>query len=182
MIYPWYDEKGINELIENLKKPASHSTYFTNRYGNKTFEEIVQYQLDLAVEDKDKRLENSLNVYRDNSDFLTKDSLEVINKLLGDRKLRNKIRIIADGSWYMNRIFGFVDTEDHSIVIRPEICGYAMGIDTDFFKKLSPKKQIDWIYNHFDYIFLQLRFVECRSDFYCITEDALFDDMLDRFD
>lgn len=87
---------------------------------------------------------------------LDDEDLETVNKLIGDTKLHDKFVLVTDGSYLNNRICLF---DDGSIIIEMTNNSLFNYVNT----KMSIKDKINWIYNHYDKIFIQ--FVELQDDF-----------------
>lgn len=168
MKYPCISEKSVLETINFYNENPQINSPTIDVMG-RTVEQFMENLNKRAQKDKDGKLVRSLVTYRNNKDLLTDESIQVINKLLGDTKIRSKIRIVTDGSYLVNRIWSYVDTENRKVVILPEFDGYSIGVDSSEFYKLSPKKQIDWLFNHFDIIYVQIHFVN--------TVDAILDEI-----
>lgn len=159
MKYPSINVKEVKETVDFYNEnPQIDSP--TPKVMGRTVEQFMESLNKRAIKD-DKGLEKSLIVYRDNSELLTEGSIQVINKLLGDRKIREKIRIVNDGSYLVNRIWVTVDTQYSKIEFLPEFYGYRVGVRDSVFHSLPVKKQIDWLYNHFDVIYIQMPLVDC---------------------
>lgn len=180
MKYPYISEKEVAETLKFYNENP-HIDSPTIKVMGRTIEQFIENLNKRARMDNDGRLIKSLVAYRDNKDLLTDESIQVINKLLGDRKLRSKIRLVSDGSFLVNRIWGFVNTESGKIVIRPEFDGRSIEVDTSNFYKLSTKKQIDWLYNHFDIIHVQIGLIETRDDILDDIRWRTMEDEIDRF-
>lgn len=159
MKYPNLSEKDI---MRSIQLRIEHPEY---NYNNRptTLNEFIDGMKNEAKKD-DGRLYQSLMVYRENKDLLTDESIVVINKLLGDKKIRDKIRLINDGSYFVNRIWGHVVIKNEKIEICPEFNGPSIDIDSSRFDELSVKKKIDWLYNHFDNVYVQIPLVKTRQD------------------
>lgn len=179
MKYPSISKKEVQGAVSFYKQHPEVKREF-NIYKGDTVEEFINNIEKVAIRD-DKKLEKSLIVYRENKDLLTDESIEVVNKLLGDRKIRNKIKLMNDGSYLANRIFGFVDLEKGLIKIIPCFDWFDIGADGTEFSHLSPKKKIDWLYNHFDTIYVQIKYVESRFDILDNIAWELHQDELDRY-
>jgi hypothetical protein len=173
-MYPSISEKSVAESIELCKR-----NHIENRLGE-TVDEFMNNLKNRSKVINDKDLVKSLIVYRDNKDLLTDESIEVVNKLLGDTKIRNKIRIVYDGSYLVNRIWGSVDLEKGKIALIPEFSGYEIDVESSKFDNLSLKKKIDYLYNHFDTIYLQINLVKSVLDIIEIIEFELLSGTLDR--
>lgn len=162
--YPIIDEEDLLEAIQRYKEEDSeHLEYIGNSVEDFT-ENLLEYR-----DENIKALKKALVVYRD-SGLLTKDSLEIVNKLIGDKKLMSKIVVVCDGSWLNNRIYNRV-LPSLRIELKPEFALYKEK-DYDKFERLSCKKKIDWLYNHFDYIFIQIYLASSREDLlnYCYLQ------------
>ncbi len=98
-----------------------------------------------------------------NSKNISTEAIETINKLIGDRKLYNKIVFCTDGSYRNNRIWANLDKSNKVINFYPDV-NYKLNKQVSFtslIENLNIKKQIDWIYNHFDVVFLQIPNLSC---------------------
>lgn len=179
MKYPSISKKEVQGAVSFYNQHPDMKPKFRVCSGD-TVEEFISSIEKVAIKD-DKKLERSLIVYRENKDLLTDESVEVVNKLLGDRKIRNKIKLMNDGSYLTNRIFGFVDLEKGLIEIKPCFYWFDICADGTEFSELSPKKKIDWLYNHFDVIYVQIKYVESRFDILDNIAWELHQDELDRY-
>lgn len=178
MKYPSINKKQVLDAVNFYNENPELCSHVVIEMGT-TVEQWMERLNERAKKDSDGKLEKSLIVYRKYRSLLSEKSIEVINKLLGDRKIRNKIRIVYDGSYLVNRIWSYVDLEKEQIVIRPEFNGYEFNVNTSEFDKLSPKKQIDWLYNHFDVIYVQITLVKSLQDILSTIE---FEKEMDYFD
>ncbi len=179
MKYPCINEKQIEETLKFYNENPDIDSPVINVMG-RTLTEYIDNMNKRAKKDTNGKLEKSLIIYRENKDLLTDQAIEVVNKLLGDRKIRNKIRLVNDGSYLVNRIWGHVRIRDGKIDMQPEFDGYYIGIDTSKFNNLSIKKKIDWIYNHFDLIYVQIPFVDNLKDILNLIECELIQDVFDK--
>lgn len=178
MKYEHISRKEVMETIDFYKRnPDINSP--TIRIMGRTTEEFIGNLNKRSQKNKNGRLEKSLVVYRENKDLLTKESIEVINKLLGDKKIRDKVRIVHDGSYLVNRIWNYVDTECGKVNICPEFWAYRIDVPSSEFDRLSLKKKIDWLYNHFDVIYIQINLVKSRQD---IIEEIEYQTMQDELE
>lgn len=159
-------------------------------YPNINIDELSKYEETFEIEKHVQRLNKmatkdtkglikALIVYRDNKDLLSEESLIVINKLLGDTKILKKVRLINDGSYRMNRIWGYVDLKSKEIIIRPYFDWHSKSSEKLNFDKLSTKEKIDWIYNHFELIYVQVKLVKSRED---IMQLIFWEIEMDKFD
>ena len=64
---------------------------------------------------------------------------EIIEELL-HHPMKNKLRLIHDGSWYTHRIWFHVDKFHKTIIINPEICWVGTDENSEF---RSMSKQMD---------------------------------------
>lgn len=160
MKYPHINKERIKDNVDywNTYHPGEGSIFMKahNCYDYESFEK----EWFNASKPFDKNLERYLITMRENSDLITNSSKIVIDKLLGDSKIRNKLRFIYDGSYYNNRIWfeGFESGIN---------CIFMISVtqhDKDYFNKLPIKKKIDWMYNHFDYIYVMVDSMLERKD------------------
>lgn len=179
MKYPSINENEVKETVDFYNQHPDMKPKFRG-YDGDTVEGFISSIRKVAIKDN-KILERSLIVYHENKDLLTDESIEVVNKLLGDRKIRNKIMLMADGSYLSNRIFGFVDLEKGLIEIKPCVHLYGSSNVYTEFKKLPPKKKIDWLYEHFDVIYVQIKLVKSRFDMLDDIAWEIQQDELDRY-
>lgn len=161
MKYPHISRKEIEEAV----RYSNESNCGFDTFKGMTVDQAIKKWADKAYSD-DTTLDKTLMAYRANQDLVhDKDSIDVINKLLNDRRLRKKIRIIHDGSYYVNRIWVHVNAGG-KVQFTPELCTWFLNIDDEKFDKLSAKKKVNWLYNHFDVIYIQVSPVESRNDIY----------------
>lgn len=102
-----------------------------------------------------KSLLQNLVMWRDLSENMPDSDMEILNKLIGDHKLRKKMQIVYDGSYLANRIW--MDYENN-ILVELSYNGNP-DITEDIkekFKRLNNSDRIDYLYNHFDTIFIQI--------------------------
>lgn len=160
MNYPHISEKDVLETVNFYN---NHPDFISPTPG-KTVEEFIGNLNKRAKKDTDGKLEKALMTYHANADLLDDESLEIVRKLLDNKKIREKIRIVDDGSYLVNRIWNCIDAENGKIVIIPEFDGHSINVDSSEFYKLSAIEKIDWLYNHFDIIYAQISLVETRQE------------------
>lgn len=143
-----YNDKDLQEAVDFYTEHPEDDIYGWHQ-SKENIISYIEHHMEYDVE----MVRKNLITIRD-SEFIDEDSIDVVNKLLGDRKILPKTKITYDGSYLNNRIW--VHVQDY------KICLY---IDNDYhdedyekFKKLSNKKKIDWLYNHYDTIFVQFPF------------------------
>ena len=159
MKYPCINRSGIEKAVRFDNDNPQYDMDFLGM----TVDQTMKFWADKAYTDN-ATLDKTLMVYRENSDLVyDKDSIDVINKLLSDMRFRNKVRIIHDGSYYTNRIWVHTNVGG-KIEFTPEICVRELDIDDTAFQNLSAKKKLNWLYNHFDVVFIQVDAVESRED------------------
>lgn len=159
MKYPHINKSGIEKAVLFDNDNPQYEMDFLGM----TVDQAMKFWADKAYTDN-VALDKILMVYRENSDFVCdKDSIDVINKLLSDRRFRKKVRIIHDGSYYTNRIWAHTNVGG-KVEFTPEICVWELDIDNTSFQKLSAKKKLNWLYNHFDVVYIQVDAVESRDD------------------
>lgn len=155
MIYPSINEKLLQDTLK--------------QYEERGEKDCISYKLILERLDKKekfyqktncKQVNTFLNLCRDNIDLFDPNSLEVINKLLGDTKLKRKFRDTCDGSYLNNRIWLYVNPRSCLIEMRVEI----NFTNDESVKSMSSKEKIDYMYNHFDAIYLQFENLSNRFD------------------
>lgn len=94
------------------------------------------------------------------------DDYAILNKLIGDHKLHKKFQVVYDGSYLANRIW-VCDSEysgkDGSRFSVELSYSHYHNRPTDIpekyvheFDKCNVVEKIDWIYNHFGTIFIQI--------------------------
>lgn len=153
------------ELDDSFQFYAEH-THLTPFYKGNSVDEWAD-EIIKRAEKNDKLLKQLFITYRENKDLiLDESSIEIINKILGDCKIRSKCRIVNDGSYLNNRIYVYISLYDNleGIRIRPEL-GFRLDPDIrNHFYNLPVKKAIDWLYNHFDTIFVHPILVKNRED------------------
>ena len=194
MKYPDYCKEAIQETLntyltfKNFEVPDTFEragiTRESKQYNAETF--ISLYDAETSV--KSHRDFVRILTEIKNTGLLDDLSITVINKLIGDRKLFKKIKFCYDGSYRNNRIWGSPNTVENKYRIRPEI-GYELWKQFDYqypVDKNNVKEYIDWIYNHFDTIFLQICDVSLMShefyqkqlddEFYHAIDEMFFDD------
>ena len=101
----------------------------------------------------DKAFYKTLCNLRDNKDLLSNNTIQIVNKLMGDRKIIDKIRFINDGSFYSVRIWT-PRTTDNTFSINVDI--YNNDEIPKYVNKLEICDKIDWLYNHLEYIPVQI--------------------------
>lgn len=164
MKYPDYDKDDIQETLDTyltFDKNILPSLFM----GTDITKDSPEYNVDFAVKLYDKETAFKLSHRKfvkllseiKNTFLLDENSVIIINKLIGDRKIYKKIRFCTDGSYRNNRIWGHCNRYN-KYEIEPMLrynfrkkFNYKPSIDKD-----DPKTFIDWLYNHFDTIFLQI--------------------------
>ena len=151
MIYPEINMKLIKATFTFYTVECKDNNPYPEAKTEKEYAEA--YKKKSTIDKSGNEVINYIIQLRDNKSILTRNADIIINKLLGDTKLRKKFKIIREGSYYSNRIWS------------TGILGDKLVIDVDInvigqknyakFSKLSLKKKIDWLYNHFDVIYLQ---------------------------
>ena len=177
MKYPLIDMVELTDSFQFYAENTNTEPYYKGNSVEEWADEIIG-----RAEKNDKLLKQIFITYRDNKDLILDDSsLEVINKILGDKKTRSKCRIVHDGSYLNNRIWVFIhaDADEEGIKIRPEINFRFDDSIHDYFDKLPAKKKIDWIANHFDTIFVQPISAEDRIDILSAIEYDKFEQEID---
>lgn len=161
MKYPLINMAQLNDSFEFYAEHPRFTPFYKGNSVEEWADEIIK-----SAEKNDKLLKRLFIIYRENKDLiLDESSIEVIDKILGDRKIRSKCRIINDGSYLNNRIYVYIITnaEEEGLLIHPTLWYDGDDIN-DHFDKLPAKKKVDWLYNHFDTIFVQPLLVENRDD------------------
>ena len=164
MKYPTIDRAHVEEYVKFYDENPEFSPPL--KYYGKTAEEIYEH-LTNAGEVFDDRFEEILLTYRNNPDLLTEGTLEIINKLLNDQKLREKIKFVNDGSFLTHRIWGFVDS-DLKIRFSPEITYYGENVigkvNSLKFDTLTNEQRIEWLYDHFDTVWVEILLLRSREE------------------
>lgn len=90
------------------------------------------------------------------------DDYAILNKLIGDHKLHKKFQVVYDGSYLANRIWvcdsEYSGKDGSRFSVELLEYGHADIPEKYFheFNKCNIAEKIDWIYNHFDTIFIQI--------------------------
>jgi len=175
MKYDSYDKEAIAETLNTYLGLNRDTLPLEFKYAGITKESSdynVEKYLELysaeAITVSHKKFVQILMELK-NSELLNNYAIKVINKLIGDHKLFKKIQFINDGSYRNNRIWGH--EKGNMYTLTPEI-GY--NLRCAFNKKDpapidNPKKYINWLYNHFDILFLQIP--RC-TQFYTFCNEA----------
>ena len=142
-------------------------------YGRIKTENALMDSFDLdhsSVEDTAKRHIESNLTYRNNKGIIKalstlrkygkmdNDSLEIVNKLIGDHKLRKKFVVACDGSYLSCRIWLYIDTRDEGKFNLEIDCPIIDKYEklSEKFDNMCSKEKINFLYNHFDLIPIQL--------------------------
>ena len=130
-----------NEIKEIPEDPSQVIEVLADKF-------IENYHNDNAHKVTRKQFIKSLTAYRQMAiDFGDEEMLTITNKLIGDRKLFNKVLMIVDGSYVRSRIWASLGLE----------C-FNMKLDDGSHEERTSrqiKKTIDKIYRDNDYIFCQ---------------------------
>lgn len=166
MIYPTYELKDLEHSMRFYNEnPDLYCGFVDREGGNITLEEIIN-KMDARARKFDERDEKSLIILRDNSDLLSYSAIIIINKLLGDRKLRDKCYMVCDGSGLMNRLWSpYAHDTGGMFHIEIELSYKAQNEPyCKYFNSLHTKDKLEWLYNHFERIHLQLPIIKNRED------------------
>ena len=144
-----------------------------------------------------KKLVQVLYIFKKYKKYLSPNTIKLIDKILGDKRLREKIRIVPNTIFYENYIWLNImptptDSLKPSIEINPLRYELELKIDVDYTTALmfdgemyytSVKKQMNWFNNHYDLIFFNidldffLKEINTEEDFVKFLE-ALYDKMI----
>lgn len=191
----YYIDK-INARIKFYKENPELQSKSDPYKGLDTVEEVVA-KLEKDMIKDDKKLVQVLCKFRKYKKYLSPFCIELINKILGDKRLREKIRIVPNTIFYENYIWLCImptpkDSLNQPIEINPLDYELELKIDVDYTTALmydgemyhvSAKKQINWYNNHFDLIFFHidldffLKEINTEEDFVKFLE-ALYDKMI----
>lgn len=173
MIYPHLDMDELKDFVKYWEGKDVDETGIPVQDRFKSIDLMIENINSIGEAIPWKRIERCLIIYRQNAELFTEDSIQVINKLLGDTKIRSKIKLVTDGSFLNNRIWCSV--HEGEISLFPYI-SYKINPNT---KSMSCSKEIDWMYNHFNVIYLQIPLLETRED---IEDHIAFMDDLQSLD
>ena len=165
MVYPDLNMKEIDDFVKFWEGRDTDCSGLPIEDYYKSAELMVSHIRTDLGDVPWKCIESSLIVCRQNADLLTDRGLQIVNKLLGDTKLRRKIRPASDGSFLNNRVWCPVQSLN-KIDLIPEV-SYKLIPDALYWKHDS--KMIDWIYNHFDIIHIQIPIFHTRKDIVSYT-------------
>ena len=160
MKYSNYNYDDIKHTIKFYTENCEYKSLLVP-YPNISEDEFIKLLIKRQTKSKelDKIFYHSLVTIRNNKDLINNETLETVNKLIGDHKIMNKIRYIYDGSFYSARIY------DPKIV--DDKFSFIVDIDArvlpEYINNLKPAKKIDWLYNHLDYIPVQLPFMHLQN-------------------
>ena len=187
-----YDIYKIDARIKFYKEYPELQSKSNPYKGLDTVEEVVA-KLEKDMIKDDKKLVQVLCKLRKCKKYLSSDSIEMINKILGDKRLREKIRIVPNILFYENYIWLAPFPPKENKLIEYEL---VFSIETDYnnvleyngiMYKLSPKKRLDWFANHFDFICFNidldffLKEINTEEDFVNFL-DALYDKIMGYLD
>lgn len=166
-IYPAYNLTQIKESIskEFLEEVSPKQYDEFNKDPYKYLDYIngrIKKYLDNPISiDKFLRmlLNNPYRVFCDIGTDKWIDQVVIVANLLFNKELRDKLLIVTDGSYLNNRIWITGDiTNDGDIGVLFDI---DLGHDvpkpiSDVFYQMKVIDKINWLYDHFEYVFLQV--------------------------
>lgn len=161
MKYPEYNIESVQDTLDTYLKLHSEPMWFkcagieklSAEYNAENYIRIYNQHTVSSISRKD--FERTLSEIR-KSRFIDDESKKIINKLLGDKKLFRKIKVCSDGSYRNNRIFCNTDIyAEKAFKINIELYRILYMQIPEEVENLTPNKKIDWLYNHFDTIFIQ---------------------------
>lgn len=176
MKYSAFNNDVIKRLVNFYNDNSEYAPLY---YIGKTIDETKKNMVTKYYKYKDK-LKDSLNVYLENKDLLTHEAIFIIESILKDDKLWDKLRFIPDGSGVTNRIWSHSIGEKITISISFESeyfnieCPEFFGENDD----KSLEKQIKFLYENFDIIFIQIDLIENRNDIHEIIINNLMNNLL----
>lgn len=142
MIYPSIDIDHLEDVLNVVEKWKDNSTSVFTEHDYQRLSLLKENPTEYFIKPKAGFLEQYLQECKENIDMFTPDSLDIINKLLGDTKLKKKCKIINDGSFVNNRIWWGVNVSKQRIQI-------SVDLDHHYDDSCRGNKdKIDWLYNH----------------------------------
>ena len=162
MKYPSYNTDVIQGLLDEYRINFNTVPLLFDEAGislnslDYTTEKYIElYHKNNTFKPSRKQYVQILKIYRD-SPFVTDYSKKIIDVLIGNRKLYNKVVFCHDGLSCNNGIWGYVDKYDYSYNI--DIYSYDPNIHSTncYNSYINISKELLWIYNHYDIIFIQL--------------------------
>lgn len=117
--------------------------------SEESVEKYIRYDMSMLTKVSHKNFIKYLTFYRDKlGGSMDKRSMEVINKLIGDKKLFKKVRFCADNSYHNNAIF---------FRVKASATGYWKGCSFQCYdansSMISGKKKVNQVFNNYDIIF-----------------------------
>lgn len=142
-----YNREQIQDFIDFYKNRPDDDYMYPEVKDIETIDEFIERHIDpqtIPYKDYIKILSAYRDALIDIGDFY---SLNIINKLIGDKKLYRKIRMVHDGSFLNNRIV-FIEWFDPFMRVED-------GCNSSNWHSRNRKK-INRIYGNYDIIFLHL--------------------------
>lgn len=171
--FPNVNREDIAKAVEFYKnRPAYNGWCF-----GMTVDEAVKHIESRAIK-SDKILVRLLKTYLENADLLaTSEDVDIVKNLLGNKRLRMRIRIVSDGS-YLSNVIRCI-TDNYKIDISPSFDSDGIMSYENKIKWLDmPKKnRLRWIARRFDTIYLQTPIIENREE---LLKHIRLESMLDR--
>lgn len=182
-----YNIDKINARIKFYKEYPELQSKSDPYKGLDTVEEVIA-KLEKDMIKDDKKLVQVLCKFREYKKYLSSSCIQTIDKILGDKRLREKIRIVPDILFYENciRLTSFPSLRssiEYKLGFLMDVT-YNIALEYDaIMYTLKSKKRMEWYDNHFDLIFFKidldffLKEINLEEDFVKFL-DALYYDMI----
>lgn len=182
-----YNIDKINARIKFYKEYPELQSKSDPYKGLDTVEEVVA-KLEKDMIKDHKKLVQVLCIFRKYKKYLSPHTIKLIDKILGDKRLREKIRIVPDTLFYENYIWiapfpSPRESIEYELGLLSEVT-YNIALEYGgIMYALNSKKKMDWYNNHFDLIFFNidldffLKEINTEEDFVKFL-DALYDEMV----